>query len=435
MARFASLRVRNFRYYFFGQFISVLGNWMQIIAIAALVLDRMHRSGTVLGLVTAMLYVPVLLLGPMGGVIVDRVDKRRLLVLTQVAFAVSVGALGLLVAFDKLALWSVMALAAAQGAVSAFDTPARQTFVHEMVGPDLLANAIGLNMLAMNTARIIGPAIAGLLLGLAGVEVLFLLNSVSFVGAIVALMAMRRDELAPTPRLATESGQVRAGLRYIRGEPVIRTALVMLLFVGGLAYNFPVVLPLLAKETFDMPKEDYGTFFSAMGAGAIVFAFAFGTRTRPSPRRVVLATAALGMALVALSLAPTKLMAYALLPFLGAGSVNFLVTINSTLQLASAAQMRGRVMAVYTMALLGTTPVGALGIGWISDHYGARSGLATSGIATLLAAAWTDARFRQVILPTAPNAKTGAAAIQRYTLRGNTRSAATTRSRNTMPRR
>lgn len=393
VGRFAALQVRNFRYYFVGQFISVLGNWMQIVAVPALVLYRMNRGGTTLGLVIAMLYLPVIVLGPYGGVATDRFSKRRIVLTTQIAFTISVGALGLLVVTDHLALWSVLVLASTQGAINAFDNPARQTFVHEMVGAELLTNAVGLNMLAMNTARVIGPAIASGLLYFTGIGTLFLLNSVSFLGAFTALLAMRRSELRPSPRVAPEPGQIRAGLRYVREEPTIRTALLMLIVVGGLSYNFPVVLPLLAKQTFHMPKERYGTFFSAMGIGAIMFALAWSTRVTATTRLLTIGTMGLGASLVALSLAPSKLVAYLVLPFLGAGSINFLVLMNSTLQLTATAQMRGRVMALYTMALLGTTPVGALLTGWIGEEVGARAATALGGVAAILAGRWAAVRF------------------------------------------
>ena len=374
---------------------------MQIVAFSALVLDRLHRGGTVLGLVTATLYLPVLALGPLGGVVADRFDKRRLVIATQVTFALTVGALGLLVITDHLALWSLLLLASTQGAINAFDNPARQTFVHEMVGAELLTNAVGLNMLAMNTGRVIGPAIAGVLLATTDIGTLFVLNSVSFLGAIIALVAIRRDQLQPSDRLVAEPGQIRAGWRYVRGEPTIRTALVMLAVVGGLSYNFPVVLPLLAKQTFHMPKEQYGALFSLMGVGAMVFALAKSTRSAPTTRRLTIATMGLGAALVALALAPTKLVAFLVLPLLGMGSINFLVLMNSSLQLASTAAMRGRVMALYTMALLGTTPVGALLVGWIGEHVGARSATALGGVAAIAAAQWAQASFSRADKPRA----------------------------------
>jgi MFS family permease len=393
VSRFAALQVRNFRLFFVGQFISVIGNWMQIVALAALVLDRLDRSATVLGLVNAMLYVPVIILGPFGGLATDRFSKWRLVLSTQIAFALAVGALGVLVVTDHVTLTAVLALAAAQGAINAFDNPARQTFVHEMVGGELLTNAVGLNMLAMNTARVIGPAIAGVLLATTDVGTLFVLNSLSFLGAIVALLCMRRRDLRPSRRVSLEKGQIRAGLAYARSEPTIRTALAMLVVVGGLAYNFPIVLPLLAKQTFHMAEESYGTFFSVMGIGAIIFALAKSTTAVPTPRRLAIGTAGLGLSLVALSLAPTKLVAYLVLPFLGAASLNFLVLMNSTLQLSSSSEMRGRVMALYTMALLGTTPVGALLVGWIGEEVGARAAIAVGGVAAILAAQWAHRHF------------------------------------------
>ena len=364
MGRFTALRVRNFRLFFLGQFVSVIGNWMQTVALAALVLDHLDRGGTVLGLVTAMLYTPVIVLGPLGGLATDRFSKWRIVLTTQISFAVVVGLLGVLVITDRVTLVSVMILAAAQGAINAFDNPARQTLVHEMVGGELLTNAVGLNMLAMNTARVIGPAVAGLLLFVTSIGTLFVLNGLSFLGAVIALAAMRRNELQPSRKLPREPGMIRAGVRYAKGEPTIRTALLMLVVVGGLSYNFPVVLP--------------------------------------ATRSLTIGTAALGASLTMLSLSPTRLVVYLLLPFLGAASLNFLVLMNSTLQLRSVAEMRGRVMSLYTMALLGTTPVGALLVGWIAERFSARAAMAVGGIASILAAGWARNRFDPESIHTAP---------------------------------
>lgn len=388
--------------FFLGQFVSVIGNWMQTVALAALVLDHLDRGGTVLGLVTAMLYTPVIVLGPLGGLATDRFSKWRIVLTTQISFAVVVGLLGVLVITDRVTLVSVMILAAAQGAINAFDNPARQTLVHEMVGGELLTNAVGLNMLAMNTARVIGPAVAGLLLFVTSIGTLFVLNGLSFLGAVIALAAMRRNELQPSRKLPREPGMIRAGVRYAKGEPTIRTALLMLVVVGGLSYNFPVVLPVLAKQTFHMSKEAYGTFFSTMGIGAIAFALVSKTRTAPTTRSLTIGTAALGASLTMLSLSPTRLVVYLLLPFLGAASLNFLVLMNSTLQLRSVAEMRGRVMSLYTMALLGTTPVGALLVGWIAERFSARAAMAVGGIASILAAGWARNRFDPESIHTAP---------------------------------
>lgn len=391
--RFAALRVRNFRLWFAGQFISVIGNWMQMVAVPALVLDVMHRGGTVLGIVVAMLYVPVMVFGPWGGIASDRFPKRRIVILTQLAFTVSVGSLGLLVITDNLSLWAVLLLASTQGAINAFDNPARQTFVHEMVGPELLTNAVGLNMLEMNTARVIGPAIAGLLLQVTSVGTLFVLNALSFLGPVVGLLCMRTSELQPTPRVAAEPGQIRKGLRYVREEPTLRVAIAMLVPVGMFAYNFPVVFPLLVKTTFHLPKERYGTFFSVMGIGAIVFAVWFGTKTVATTRRLTIGTFAFGASLVALGLAPNPTVAYLVIPFIGAGSVNFLTLMNSTLQLTSSSEMRGRVMALYTMGLLGTTPLGSFIMGWTGEHAGPRQAAMLGGGMTMAAAAWAWPRF------------------------------------------
>ncbi len=386
VTRFASLRVRNFRLFFCGQFVSVIGNWMQQVALPVLVLDRLDRGGTTLGIVTAMPYAPVLPLGVFGGIIADRFDKRILVMITQTAFFLVVGLLGLLVVTGHLTLWIVIVLAGAQGAINAFDNPARQTFVHDMVGGELLTNAVGLNMLAMNTGRVLGPAIAGGLLLVSDVGVLFVVNALTFLAAVAALAAMRPDELHPAEPIAREKGQIRAGFRYARHHPTIRTALGMLVLVGCLSYNFPVFLPLLAKVTFHLPEQRYGTFFSVMGVGAMAFALVKRTTAPPTPQRLVLATAGLGASLLLIALSPNEYVVYAALPFLGAGSINFLVLMNATLQLASVDHMRGRVMALYTMGLLGTTPFGSLLVGWVGEAFGPRRATLLGALGALIPA-------------------------------------------------
>jgi predicted MFS family arabinose efflux permease len=248
-------------------------------------------------------------------------------------------------------------------------------------------------MLAMNTARVIGPAVADLLLRATGVGTLFVLNALSFIGAVCALLAMRAGELQPSLRVVAEPGQIRKGLDYVRRDPTIRVALIMLVPVGMFAYNFPVIFPLLTKDTFHMGKDSYGRFFSVMGVGAIVFALVRGTRSVATTRGLTVGTLGLGASLVALGLAPTPLIAYLILPFVGAGSLNFLTLMNSTLQLASSAQMRGRVMALYTMALLGTTPVGSLLMGWTGEHVGPRAAAVLGGAVTIAAALWAWVHF------------------------------------------
>ncbi len=406
VARFASLRVRNFRLFFLGQFVSVIGNWMQQVALPVLVLEKLHRGGAILGIVLAMPYAAVLPLGLFGGMLADRVDKRKLVIVTQCLFFVVVALLGLLIATDHLRLWVVLVLAGAQGAINAFDNPARQTFTHDMVGRDLLTNALGLNMLAMNTGRVIGPAIAAGLLQVTNVGVLFLVNALSFLAAIAALVLMRTDELHPAPLVAREPGQIRAGFRDAMRNPTIRTALAMLVPVGCLAYNFPVFLPLLGKNTFHMAEDSYSMFFSAMGLGAMAFALTRSASAAPTPRRLVVATAGLGVSLLLIAVAPSEHWVFVALPFLGAASINFLVIMNATLQLASSDQMRGRVMALYTMALLGTTPIGSVLAGWVGEWGGPRESTALGAIGALVPAALGGLAFGRIRDPAASAAAT-----------------------------
>ena len=383
---FRSLSTRNYRIFIAGQVVSLSGTWMQSVALAWLVL-RLTGSGTALGLVIALQFLPVLLFGPFGGVIADRFPKRRLLVGTQAVAMTQALVLGVLELTGAIELWMVFAMAAVFGMVTAVDNPARQTFVLEMVGKDNLTNAITLNSVVVNAARVVGPALAGVLIAVVGIGICFILNAASYVAVIIALLLMRTSELSPAPTQERAKGQLRAGLSYVRATPELLVPLVMMAIIGTLSYEFQVILPLVAERTFEGGAGTYGTLTSAMGVGAVIGGLATAGRSgAPSDAGLVRAAAMFGAVILLAAVAPFLWLEVLVLVLVGAASINVLATGNTTLQLRSAPEMRGRVMALWAVAFLGTTPVGGPIIGFIGEHAGPRVGLAVGGTAALVAA-------------------------------------------------
>jgi MFS family permease len=366
--------------------VSLVGTWMQTVAQAWLVLE-LTGSGTALGMVAAAQFLPILLLAPYGGLLADRLDKRRVLIATQVGLGVIALTLGVLVVTGAVRLWMVVGLALLLGLVTAADNPARQAFAHEMVGPERLRNAVSLNSVMVNAARAIGPAAAGLLIAGTGTGVCFLVNAASYAAVVLALATMDVGELRPSPPAAREPGQVREGLRYVGRTPQLLIPLLMLALIGTLAYEFKVVLPLLATGPFGGDATTYGLLTSAMGAGAIVGGLLVAGHGHTGLRPLTVAAALFGAAILATALAPTLAVAVIALTLVGAASVSFLATGNTTLQLASEPRFRGRVMALWTVAFLGSTPLGAPIVGVVSEHIGPRGGLVVGGLACLVAAA------------------------------------------------
>ncbi len=382
---FRALSVRNFRLYFTGQVISVSGTWMQTVAQAYLILFPLHGTGLDVAIATSLQFLPMLLLGPFGGLIADRLDKRKVLYCTQAAAGVLALILGLLVVSHSAQLWEIYALATGLGFVNLFDNPARQTFVFEMVGGDLLPNAVSLNSVLMNSARVIGPAIGGLLILTLGVATCFMVNALSYVAVIVALSMMRTSELNRRPGVVRAKGQVREGFRYVWSSPDLRVLLSSMAIVGVFAFNFTVTLPLLAKFTFHGSGALYSEFLVAMGAGAVLGGLFTAHRSRPSIRMLSFIAVVFGVAILAVALAPTETVALVLLVVMGAASISFVATNNASLQLRADPAMRGRVMSLNAIAFLGSTPIGAPLLGWISDASNPRVALALGGVATLLA--------------------------------------------------
>lgn len=380
----ASLQVPNYRRWFIGMVISTTGTWMQTVAESWLVL-RLTGSGVALGTAAALQFAPMLLAGAWGGLLADRFPKRRLLILTQTLMAIPALLLWGLTASGAVTLWMVYALILVRGAVLAVDNPARQAFVPELVGADRLVNAVSLNSVLVQTARVAGPGLAAVVIATAGVAACFGLNALSFGAMLVVLARLDRSALREAPVMARAPGQLRAAASVVWRTPELRTPLALMALVGTLAFNFPTVLPLLARFTFHGGASTYALLTSVMGAGAVLGALVNGARGRVSPAIVAGSAFAFGAALGAVAVAPTLGIALVALPLVGAASVTFTAAVNTSLQLAVEPHLRGRVMALYAVVFLGSTPIGGPLVGWLSESAGPRAGLGVGAAAAVLA--------------------------------------------------
>ena len=379
----SSLRQRNYRLFFFGQLVSVAGTWMQSVAQSFLVLDLTH-SGTQLGLTSAARFLPMFLFGPVGGVFADRMDKKRVLYLTQLLSGLLAAVFAVTVATHSIRLWIVYLLAIALGFVNVFDNPARQSFISEMVSAKNLPNAVTLNSVAMNMARVFGAALGGVIAAAIGLALCFACNALSFAAVLVSLAAMRTSELFPAERVTRQKRQVRQGLRYVRSTPELLIPLVMIAVIGTLAWEFQITLPLMASKVFHGGAGAYGVMASVMGAGAVVGGLISAARSRPRARALCLAAVGWGIAILAAAVAPSMALELAALVFVGYGSITFNSLAKTTLQLAAKPEMRGRVMALWALAWLGSTPIGGPIVGWAGQAIGARWALVIGGVATLV---------------------------------------------------
>jgi MFS family permease len=371
---------RNFRLFFTGQAVSVTGTWMQSVASAWLVLQLAHHhAGLALGVQAALNFGPILFIGAFAGLLADRGDKRTILISTQSAFAVLALALWALVLTGVVELWMVYTLSLLQGIVTAVDTPARQSFYAEMVEQAELTNAISLNSAVMTGTRIVGPALAGILIATIGLASCFLVNGVSYVAVIGGLLLMRSSELHRT-RAERRKGQLREGLAYVWRTPELRDPLVWMAFVFTFSFNFSILFPLMARDVFDGDAGTFGLLLSLLGVGSLVGALVMANEKTPNPRRLALAAAAFGASTIVVAWAPSLGSELALLVPMGFVSMIFLITGNSTLQLASRPDMRGRVMSLYGIVFLGSTPIGGPIAGWAAEHLGPRVALATGGL-------------------------------------------------------
>ena len=377
--------MRNFRLFLFGHLVSSTGTWMQQVGQDWLVL-RLTDAPLPLGITLALQFTPMLAFGAWAGLVADRADKRRLLLATQTAMAVLALVLGTLTATGAVRLWMVYALALLLGVATAFDMPARQAFVSEMVGPDRVANAVGLNSAGFNTARVVGPAVAGVLIAVVGIAPAFFLNAVSYLAMLGGLLAMDPDRLYRRDAVERGRGQIRAGVRYVWANPVLRSTIVLVAVVGTLGLNYRVALPLLARFAFDGGPGAYGALAAIMAAGSVAGALTVARRGRPTRALLVGSVAAFGLLSFAAALAPSIVVEAAFLFPIGAASLAFVATANSTVQLNSSPQMRGRVMSLFGLVLLGSGPPSGLLSGWMAGQFGPRSILLLSGVSCVLAA-------------------------------------------------
>jgi MFS family permease len=396
---FSSLKAsRNFRLYLTGQLVSAVGTWMTFTATSWLVLNQLRGNGAALGLNAALQFGPVLVLGAFGGVLADRYDKRRILTATQTAYAVISLTLATIVFTDVVQLWMVFTLSTLNGIVTSLDNPSRQSFYVEMVGEETLTNAVSLNSATFTGARIIGPAAAGLLIATVGMAICFLIDGLSYIAVIAALLAMRPTELHPQRRSTRERGHLVAGLRYVWNTEELRRPLLVMAVVFTLVFQWQILVPLLAQRVFDGNAWTFGFLSAAAGLGSFLAAIVMARRNAaPTMRRLGLFAILIGCSAALVGLAPVLPVAEILMIPLGFTAMTFMITGNTMLQLTSRPEARGRVMALYGIVFLGSTPIGSPVVGLIGDHLGARVGFVLAGlVAGAMGAAVLWARQRRM---------------------------------------
>jgi MFS family permease len=384
---FASLQVHNYRLWAVGALVSNTGTWMQRVAQDWLVLTVLtDHSAVAVGITTGLQFGPMLVLGPFAGLVADRLPKRRVLMTTQFLMGFWSLLLGLLVVTGSAELWHVFVLAGMLGVTAAVDAPARQTFVAEMVPEDKLSNAVGLNSASFHAGRLLGPAVAGLLIALVGTGPVFLVNAATFMATLLSLAGMRLRELRPMPRAPREKGQVREGLRYVRDRPDIMLVMAIVGMVGTFGLNFQMTTALMATSVYDKGAGQYGLLGSIMAIGSLAGALLAARRARPRLRLLVGATAAFGVLATVSALMPTyELFALSLIP-VGLSSLTLMTAANTMVQLATDPEMRGRVMSLYMAIFMGGTPIGAPLIGLIGEHFGARWTILLGGVVSMVVA-------------------------------------------------
>ncbi|WP_333767708.1 MFS transporter [Streptomyces sp. IBSBF 2435] len=382
---FSSLKIRNYRLFATGAVVSNTGTWMSRIAQDWLVLSITGSSFAV-GITTALQFLPMLLFGLYGGVLADRYPKRQILLCTQAAL----GVLGLLLAGLTLGgvvqVWHVYTIAFLLGVVTVVDNPTRQTFVAEMVGPDVMRNAVSLNAANFQAARLVGPAVAGVLITAVGSGWAFLINGLSFMAPLAGLLLMRTAELHKIERAPRGKGQLREGLHYVAGKPELIWPIVLVGFIGTFGFNFPIWLSAFANKVFDSGAGTYGLLNTLMAAGSLLGALLAARRSRTRLRMLVAAAAVFGLLEGAAAVAPVFWLFALLLVPIGIFGLTFNTTANATVQLATEPVMRGRVMSLYMMVFVGGTPIGGPVMGWVTDTYGARVGFLSGGLISAAAA-------------------------------------------------
>lgn len=384
---FRSLGVFNYRIWFIGALVSNIGTWMQRTAQDWIVLTELtDHDAVALGTVIALQFAPQLLLVPVTGLIADRIDRRRLLMLTQLLLGMLGLGLGLIVVFGVAELWHVYAFALALGVVAAVEAPARQSFVSELVAEKDLTNAVGLNSLSFHSARLVGPALAGLLVALVGAGWVFLGNGLTFAAVFLSLLYMRRSELVHAPRAPRAKGQIRDGFRYVLGRPDILVTLTMVFLVGTFGFNFAIFVSTMATVEFGRGSTEFGLLSSLLAVGAVGGSLVAARRERPRLRVVTLAALAFGLACLTAALMPTYWSFAASLMLVGLSSLTMMTSANAYVQTTTAPMMRGRVMALYLAIFLGGTPLGAPLVGLVANLWGPRWALGIAAAAGILAA-------------------------------------------------
>ncbi|SEG92385.1 Predicted arabinose efflux permease, MFS family [Thermomonospora echinospora] len=383
---FRSLRIRNYRLFAAGQVVSNTGTWMQRVAQDWLVLELAHGSGVALGITTGLQFLPLLLFGLWGGVLADRYPKRRILMITQAAMGLLALLLGTLAITGTARVWHVYVLAFALGMATVLDNPARQTFVNEMVGRRNLPNAIALNSASFNGARVLGPAVAGLLIAVAGTGPVFLINAASYVAVLFGLAAMRRSELHPGELVPRAKGQLREGLRYVRGRRDLVMVLTLVGLVATFGMNFQMTTALVTREVFGVGASSFGLASAMLAVGALAGALLAARRVRPRLRLLLSAALLFGVLEVVTGLMPTYWSFLVMLVPTGMALMTFTTAANATVQLGVAPEMRGRVMGLYMFVFMGTNPLGAPLVGWMAEQFGPRLSIVVGGVVAALAA-------------------------------------------------
>lgn len=404
---FDSLHVPNYRRYFAGQVVSVSGNWIQNVA-AMWLMVQLTGDGLAVGLTAALQALPLLLFGAWGGLLADRVDKRRLLLCTQTALMVPAIVLAITTFTGAVTPVVIYAMVLLRGMATAIDNPARQALPIELVGPDRLVNAVALNSVVIQTSRIIGPGIAGLLIAVVGIGWCFVVDALTFLAMIVALLRLDPEQMGDAPKAARRKGALREGLGYVRHAPHLLIPLAMMGVIGLLSFNFQIVLPLMAHDTWKGTATTFTLLTMTMAVGSVVGALVAGNRREITPRLLVGAATLFGVFQLLAAFAPILPLQLLPLVLLGMASVTFSAGVNSTLQLQVDPAMRGRVMALYSIVFLGSTPIGAPLVGWIASWAGPRTGMAVGGAAALVAAAGAAWAYRR----TAERGEDGAVVVR-----------------------
>jgi MFS family permease len=392
---FRSFGSRNFRLFFGGQLVSQAGTWMQSVAITWVVLD-MTGSGVALGLVTAAEFLPILLVGAWAGVIADRVDRHRMMIGTQAAFLLLALTLSVLTLTDRITVAALFMLSLVFGTINAFDNPSRRALVVELVPKTDVPNAVGLNSALMTGSRVVGPALAGVLIAGPGAGICFLANTVTYVAVIVALVRMDRSQFRSSPRVAKAKGQLREGLRYMWRTPELRLPIILVAVVGTLAFNYQVSLPLLAERTFHGTATTFTLLFATLSLGSVAGALLVARQSSIDLGFLVRAGAGLAVSTLALAAAPTLWLALVAALAVGFSSILIIAGANAVVQLRAAASMRGRVLALLSVVFLGSTPIGSPIIGAVSELAGPRVAITLGALATGLAVAWTVRQMRRL---------------------------------------